>query len=407
MTERGLPERLKEQIEYLYTLDFYRKKMDSAGLRPEGIRSLEDFERIPFTDRREFVMEMNRKDPPYGSFSPEGVVRINFTPSGDYLMPVFHTANDLEFMHQVCHRSLKAASVTSQDICAVAFGYHLFMAGLFYQGQLETYGAKVIPLGPGQTAGAVEIINRHGVTVLIGNPSYALRLASSGMNPVRVLIAGGEPLTSVSGYRDRIRQAIGEDLIIIDSYSMSECMPIARSCALEGGLHVMDEFVYAEIVDPETGQPLEQGQIGELILTHLKKEAQPLLRFRTGDLTMLTTGSCKCGRFLTMAKGVLGRTDEMWKVKGVKLYPSQVKGVIENLGLSPPDFRLRIYSDRGSDRLAITIKSVSAHRPDLEEIRQALRDATLLSFDEIHFDEHLGEGPQVIDERKLGIEDKS
>ena len=303
-------------------------------------------------------------------------------------------------MHQVCHRSLGAAGVTRNDICAVTFGYHLFIAGLFYQGQLETYGAKVIPLGPGETDRAVDIINRHGVTVLVANPSFALKLASSGMNRIRILFAGGEPLTSVPGYKDRIRQALGRDLVIIDSYSMSECIPIARNCTMETGLHIMDEFVYAEIIDPETGKNLENGRMGELVLTHIKKEAQPLLRYRTGDLAELVETSCNCGRHVTMPRGISGRTGEMLKVKGVKLYPSQIKAIINEHGTGT-GFRLTIRSEKGVDRLILTLADIPGARPKLKNLRHALRKATLLNFDEIAFRDHLEESPMVSDERDV------
>jgi len=400
MDEKKLLEGLRRQLGYLYTLDFYHKKMDKAGIVPRDILSLKDFESIPFTTHEEFVKEMDRNNPSYGSFFPPDVVRINFTPSGDHLLPIFHTANDLEFMHHVCHRSLEAAGVTRNDICAVTFGYHLFIAGLFYQGQLETYGAKVIPLGPGETSRAVDIINRHNVTVLVANPSFALKLASSGISRIRILFAGGEPLTSVPGYKDRIRQALGRDLVIIDSYSMSECIPIARNCAMETGLHIMDEFVYAEIIDPETGKTLENGHIGELVLTHMKKEAQPLLRYRTGDLAELVETSCKCGRYMTMPRGISGRTDEMLKVKGVKLYPSQIKTIIEEHGIGT-GFRLTIRSEKGADRLTLTLKDTSGARSKTESLRHALRKATLLNFNEIVFSDRLEEGPRVSDEREM------
>ena len=400
MDENKLPEGLKKQLDYLYTIDFYRKKMDRAGISTRDILSLKDFEGVPFTTHGEFVKEMGRNNPPYGSFFPPGVVRINLTPSGDHLLPIFHTANDLEFMHQVCHRSLEAAGVTQNDVCAVTFGYHLFIAGLFYQGQLETYGAKVIPLGPGETSRAVDIINRHNVTVLVANPSFALKLASSGINRIRILFAGGEPLTSVPGYKESIRQALGRDLVIIDSYSMSECIPIARNCAMETGLHIMDEFVYAEIIDPETGKRLENGQIGELALTHMKKEAQPLLRYRTGDLAELVETPCKCGRYMTMPVGVLGRTDEMLKVKGVKLYPSQIKTIIEAHGIGG-GFRLTIRSDRGADRLTLTLKDTTGAQSKIKKLGQALRKATLLNFDEINFSDRVEEGLKVSDEREM------
>lgn len=401
MNEKRLPEDLRKQLESLYLIDFYRKKMDAAGIAPRDILSFKDFEGVPFTTHGEFVKEMGRNNPRYGSFFHPGVVRINLTPSGDQLLPVFHTAGDLEFMHQVCHRSLKAAGVTKNDVCAVTFGYHLFIAGLFYQGQLETYGAKVIPLGPGETSRAVDIINRHNVTVLVANPSFALKLATSGMNRIRILFAGGEPLTSVPGYKERIRQALGRDLGIIDSYSMSECIPIARNCAMETGLHVMDEFVYAEIIDPETGKPLENGTVGELVLTHMKKEAQPLLRYRTGDLAELVETSCGCGRSVTMPLGVTGRTGEMLKVKGVKLYPSQVKRLIMEQGAGNGAI-LAIRSKKGVDRLTLTLEDTPAARSKREDLRKALKKVTLLNFDEIAFSDAVEEGFRVSDYRESG-----
>ncbi len=178
-------------------------------------------------------------------------------------------------MHEVCARSLEAAGVKKDDICAVTFGYHLFIAGLFYQSQLEYYGTKVIPLGPGESERAIKIINNLQVSVLISNPTFAMKLAAGGVPGVRTLFVGGEPFTSVEGYPEKVRAAFGRDITIIDSYSIAACTPVARSCRYGTGLHIMDDFVYAEVIDPVTGENVSYGEKAELVLTHLYKEVAP------------------------------------------------------------------------------------------------------------------------------------
>ncbi|MFH1628422.1 MAG: AMP-binding protein, partial [Pseudomonadota bacterium] len=318
---------LEIQLDRLKQNTFYKRKLEHAGIDVSDIKRLDNFERIPFTTTTELLGEL-RKRPSESSLYSDDVTRINFSPSGHDLYPVYHTHNDLQKMHQVCARSLEAAGVEKGDICAVTFGYHLFIAGLFYQGQLEYYGAKVIPLGPGESERAVQLINDYQISVLISNPTFAMKLAQKRIPSIRILFVGGEPFTSVEGYPEKVREAFGREITIIDSYSMALCMPIARSCQHGTGLHVMDDFVYAEVIDPETGKTLLYGEKGELVLTHLHKEAAPLLRYRTGDLTLLEKKRCECGRELTLPKSVFGRTDEMLKIKGVKFWPSQISGIL-------------------------------------------------------------------------------
>ncbi len=167
---------LREQISKLYRLDFYRKKMDQAGIKPSRIKTQNDFERIPFTSSSEILEEL-KKRPKDSSLFTKDVVRVNFSPSGQDLYPVYQTRKDLKKMHEVCARTLRAAGVRKDDICAITYGYHLFIAGLFYQSQLEYYGAKVIPLGPGDSERAVHLINKYDVSVLITNPTFALTCA--------------------------------------------------------------------------------------------------------------------------------------------------------------------------------------------------------------------------------------
>ncbi len=390
---------LREQISKLYQLDFYRRKMDEVGIKPSQIQTIGDFEKIPFTMSSEILEELKKK-PKESSLFTKGVVRVNFSPSGQELYPVYQTRRDLKKMHEVCARTLRAAGVRKEDICAITYGYHLFIAGLFYQSQLEYYGAKVIPLGPGDSERAVHLINKYDVSVLITNPTFALKLASGGIPNVRILFVGGEPFTGIEGYPEKIKNAFGKDLTIIDSYSMALCMPIARSCRFGQGLHIIDDFIYAEVIDPTTGEIVKEGEKGELVITHLYKEATPLLRYRTGDLTYMVKEKCPCGRELTLPKGILGRTDEMLKVKGVKFWPSQVQNILRAFSELTGRYRLKVSSSLGTDRLELLVEGLEAAKGKMEELSKRLKQETLLAFDKIEILPKLEEGPLVVDERE-------
>ncbi len=398
MTE-DVVKQLKGQLEKLNQMAFYNQKLKNTGIRPSDIQALDDFEKIPFTTTTELLKELKKK-PSESSLYSDDVTRINFSPSGHDLYPVYHTSNDLQKMHQVCARSLEAADVQKGDICAVTFGYHLFIAGLFYQGQLEYYGAKVIPVGPGESERAIQLINDYQVSVLISNPTFAMKLAQKGIPSVRILFVGGEPFTSVEGYPEKVREAFGKEITIIDSYSMALCMPIARSCLYGTGLHIMDDFVYAEVIDPETGETLPYGEKGELVLTHLHKEAASLLRYRTGDLTVLEKKRCGCGRALTLPKSIFGRTDEMLKVKGVKFWPSQISGVLRAFPGLTSRYQVVVRTKRGVDFLLLMVEGDDTSSPGIDELSKRLKQATLLAFNEIRVVSRLDKGPTVIDERK-------
>ncbi len=397
-----MDERMKilgKQVEKLYRLNFYKNKLDQARITPSQIRTLEDFRKIPFTSSSEILEEL-RKKPSDCSLYTNDITRVNFSPSGQELYPVYQTEKDLKKMHEVCARTLEAAGVKKEDICAVTYGYHLFIAGLFYQSQLEYYGTKVIPLGPGESERAIHLINKYEVSVLITNPTFAIKLAEGGIPSVRILFVGGEPFTSVEGYPQRVRNAFGRDITIIDSYSMALCMPVARSCQFERGLHVMDDLIYSEVIDPSTGENVPYGEKGELVITHLYKEASPLLRYRTGDLTYMIKGKCKCGREMTLPKGIIGRTDEMLKIKGVKFWPSQVGNILREFPECRDRYRIEVRSIKGVDRLEITVEGGEMSRDKIEELSKRLKQETLVAFDKIGVVEKLEEGPLVIDERE-------
>jgi len=265
---------------------------------------------------------------------------------------------------------------------------------------LEYYGAKVIPLGPGESERAVQLINDYQISVLISNPTFAIKLAQKGIPSIKILFVGGEPFTSVEGYPEKVREAFGRDVIIIDSYSMALCMPIARSCRYGTGLHIMDDFVYAEVIDPETGKSVPYGERGELVLTHLKKEAAPLLRYRTGDLTFLEKKSCECGRVFTLPKSVFGRTDEMLKIKGVKFWPSQISGILRSFPELTGRYQVAVRTEGGVDFLRLTVEGNDASSLDTETLSRRLKLETLVVFNDIRTVNQLEEGPAVIDERK-------
>jgi phenylacetate-coenzyme A ligase PaaK-like adenylate-forming protein len=398
MTDETL-KTLQIQIEKLSRMDFYKRKFNQAGIKASDIRTWEDFGRVTFTTSSEILVELKKSPSECSLFLPS-VTRINFSPSGKDLYPVYNTSNDLDRMHLVCARSLEAAGVTPDDICAVTFGYHLFIAGLFYQNQLEYFGAKVIPLGPGESERALDLINRFQVSLLISNPTFAMKLAEGGIPSVRLLFVGGEPFSSVEGYADKVREVFGRPIGIVDSYSMALCMPIARSCRFERGLHLMDDFVHAEIIDPLTGGPVPAGEKGELVLTHLYKEAAPLLRYRTGDLTFVSDEPCPCGRTLTMPKGILGRTDEMLKIKGVKFWPSQIGTILQGFPEVTRKFQVLVDNPKGVDFLTLRIEVKEGVQPDLNELSRKLKQETLLAFNEILLENRLEDGPVLIDRRQ-------
>jgi phenylacetate-CoA ligase len=390
---------VNKQVKKLYRIDFYRKKLDRAGVKPSSIKTIDDFRKIPFTSSSELLEELKKRPSECSLYSGK-VTRVNFSPSGQDLYPVYQTDGDLEKMHEVCARTLKAAGVTPKDICVVTYGYHLFIAGLFYQGQLEYYGAKVIPLGPGESERAINLINKYEVSVLITNPTFAMKLAAGGIPSVRILFVGGEPFTSVEGYPERVRKAFGRDMTIIDSYSMALCMPVARSCRYDQGLHIMDDLIFAEVIDPSTGENVPYGEKGELVLTHLYKEASSLLRYRTGDLTYMIKEKCRCGREVTLPKGVIGRTDEMLKIKGVKFWPSQIGNILRGFSEYGDRYRIVVSSRLGVDWLGLRTEGVESAKGRIDELSKRLKQETLLAFDKIEVVEKLEEGPLVIDERE-------
>tara|TARA_R110000868_G_scaffold46376_14_gene153306 strand:- start:11947 stop:13119 length:1173 start_codon:yes stop_codon:yes gene_type:complete len=388
----GVPaDALNAQLGRLAAHPFY------AGRLPPHIADAADFAaNVPLMGRADLVAEMEK--PGYGAFGGSNPVRINLSPMGASLVPAMQTAGDIANMVAAARTHLDACGIGPGDVCAVTFGYHMFVAGLFYQTQMEAHGVGCIPLGPGDAERTVDVCVRHNVTVLAGNPSFSLKLIEAGLKPPKVFFAGGEAFTGNPALYGAVKAAM-PDTVLVDSFSLSEFLPVARTFPGGEGVHVFDELVYAEVIDPATGEPVADGERGELVLTHLKKEAQPLIRYRTGDLTVRRTTDPVRGRTVNLPRVVFGRTDNMIKVKGVKVYPSEIRAVL--LGLDGPTgaYRLTVSAKAGGgDRLALAIEGAGGD--DVAgEIARRFKNQTLISADEIAFAEKLEEGPLAVDER--------
>lgn len=384
--------RLNAQLERLAFHPFY------TGRLPRRVDCLDAFSaQVPLMSRADFVAEMSR--PGFGAFAPHvPPVRMHLTPMGAGLVPIMESAQDLRQIQDACGQQLNACGIGPDDVCMVTFGYHLFVAGLFYQSQMEARGVACIPHGPGETQRAVDIAQRCDVTVLAGNPSHALKLMEAGFPVPRVFFAGGEAFTGNSSLYQRVRNAM-PDTLLIDSYSLSECLPVARSFPGVDGVYVFDELLYAEVIDPETGVVLPDGERGELVLTHLGKRLQPLVRYRTGDLTIMRHTAPHHGRTVHLPQVVFGRVDQMVKVKGVKLYPSEIRNVLLGLDGLTGRYRL-IVSCRaaGSDHLELQLEG-RADDAVLKAVAVRFKQQTLISADSMQVVAALAQGDLVLDQR--------
>ncbi len=348
-------ERLHQQVERAYTrVPFYQKALDKAGVRPQDIRSIEHIERLPFTVKDDF-----RTSYPYGLFATplNEIVRLHASSGTTGKMVIgAYTRADMSMWGEVMARGLAAGGVTANDIFQNFYGYGLFTGGLGLQVGAETIGATVIPASGGLTMRQLMIMEDLGVTVIGGTPSYTLVIAEAAQEEgidlrrrmkVRAGFFGAEPWTEEM--RQQIEQKFGIEAF--DLYGLTEVIGpgVAAECVQHNGLHVNEDHFYPEIIDPDTGRKLSDGETGELVLTCLTREALPLLRYRTRDRLSLTHEPCPCGRTSVRMTRVKGRTDDMLIVRGVNLFPRQIEQVL----LKHPQLtsNYQIIVDRQHDQL--------------------------------------------------------
>jgi len=354
-------ERLQAQLARVYeNVPFYRQAFQDAGLAPQSVRCLEDLAQLPFTTKHDF-----RDHYPLGlaAVPTRRIVRLHAS-SGTTgkAKVVAYTKGDIDLWSEVMARTLCAAGVTQDDVVHNAYGYGLFTGGLGFHYGAERVGAMVIPMSGGQTKRQVTFLQDLGSTVLCCTPSYALYLAETAQEmgvdlrtgSLRVGIFGAEPWTS--RMREEIEAKLG--LRAHDIYGLSEVIGpgVSIECEQQAGLHIFEDHFLPEIVDPATGRPLPYGERGELVLTTLTKEALPVIRYRTGDITSLNPEPCACARTLVRMNKISGRTDDMLIVRGVNVFPSQIETVLLQVKGVQPHYQIIVDRQRALDDLEVWVE---------------------------------------------------
>jgi phenylacetate-CoA ligase len=354
--------RLQHLVARVYrTVEPYRRKMDAAGVRPEDIKTLADLARLPFTVKNDL-----RDNYPFGLFTVplEEVVRVHAS-SGTTGKPtvVGYTANDIKTWSNVMARALCCAGATKGDMVHNAYGYGLFTGGLGAHYGIERLGATVIPVSGGNSKRQINIMKDFGSTVLLSTPSYALNLAdamdSMNIDPkslsLRVGIFGAEPWSE--NMREEVERKL--NLKATDIYGLSEVMGpgVAQECLhTSRGMHIFEDHFLPEIIDPDTGEVLPPGEKGELVFTTLTKEAFPIIRYRTKDISRLYYEPCECGRTLVRMEKVTGRTDDMLIIRGVNVFPSQVEHVLMGVDGVEPHYQIVVDREGNLDTMQVQVE---------------------------------------------------
>lgn len=351
---------------------FYQKIYREAGVSAEDIRSAADFERLPLTDKYQL-----RDVYPLGLLSvpQRDVVRIHSS-SGTTGKPIIipYTAKDVDDWAVMFARCYQTAGITADDIIQVTPGYGLWTAGIGFQAGAEKLGAMVLPMGPGNTEKQLAMMMDLHTTVLGATSSYALLIAEEvNRRGIRDKINLKKGIIGSERWGDLMRQRIVQELgiQIYDIYGLTEVYGpgIGIDCDCHKGMHYWDDYLYFEIIDPKTGQVLPEGSLGELVISTFVKEAAPLVRYRTHDLTRILPGSCACGCQYPRIDRILGRTDDMIKIKGVNIYPGQIEDVIKNVKGVSSEYRIRIAHEQGKDSMTLRVESQDgADRQEVERL---------------------------------------
>ena len=397
---------------------FYRNRFEQMGIEPGDIRTRDDLGKIPFTTKEDL-----RNNYPYGMFAVplREVVRIHSS-TGTTGKPtvVGYTANDLDAWSEVVARIMTAAGVTRDDVVQIAFGYGLFTGGFGLHYGSEKIGASVIPISSGNTRRQLMIMEDYRTTALVCTPSYAMFLTEvleeSGIDPERLSLRYG--LFGSEPWSERIRGEVESKMGIIatDNYGLSEVMGpgVAGECLERSGLHLNEDHFIPEIINPETGEALPLGEKGELVLTTVTREAMPLIRYRTRDVTRLYLDECPCGRTLIKMEKVSGRTDDMIIYKGVNIYPSQVEEVLFDIEGVTPHYQIRLSREGALDTMEILVEvgegiffdEMKKQKEMVEQISDGLRSTLGVSakvrlVEPRTLERFEGKARRVVDEREI------
>jgi phenylacetate-CoA ligase len=364
-------ERLQKVCERVYArVPFYKKKFDEKGVKPADIKDVRDITGLPFTRKADL-----RDNYPYGLFAEplENIVRIHAS-SGTTGKPtvVAYNRNDINLWAEVMARTFTCAGTTSRDVVQNAYGYGLFTGGLGAHYGAERVGAAVIPISGGNTQKQILLLQDFGSTVITCTPSFALYIYDVACEmrinldtiKLRVGLFGAEPWT------EEMRREIEERLRIkaIDIYGLSEIIGpgVSSECVeAQDGLHLNEDHFFPEIINPETGEQLPYGQEGELVITSMSREAMPLIRYRTGDITSLNPETCKCGRTLVRMRRVRGRADDMLIIRGVNVFPSQVESVLLRSAEVAPHYIIEVNRKGRLDEMNVNVEVTPKFMEDM------------------------------------------
>lgn len=375
-------ERLRYTVRYCYeNVPFYKKKLDDAGVTPDSIKTLDDIRRIPPTTKADL-----RDNYPFGLFAVpmKDIVRIHAS-SGTTGKPtvVGYTAHDLDMWSDCMARLCAAAGATADDIVQISFGYGMFTGALGLHYGLEKLGCAVVPNSSGNTEKALMYMRDFKTTALVATPSYALYMAETAKKleypmsdyHLRLGLFGSEGCTPEM--RTQIETAWG--LFATDNYGMSELMGpgVSGECEERCGLHINEDYFLVEIVDPNTLEVLGEGETGEVLITTLTKEGIPLLRYRTRDISRITYEPCKCGRTFARMDKIKGRSDDMLKIRGVNVFPSQIESVLVGMQDVSPHYQLIVRREGFADTLEIRVElsdiSLLESYGKIEELQNRIR----------------------------------
>ncbi len=354
--------RLKQVVQRVYhTVGFYRRAFDEAGVQPDDLKSLDDLKKFPFTTKQDL-----RDNYPFGMFAVpmSSVVRLHASSGTTGRATVVgYTKRDIDTWSELMARCLVAAGLSKNDIIHNAYGYGLFTGGLGVHYGAEKLGASVIPMSGGNTKRQIMILQDFGPTAICCTPSYALNLAEQGKAmgvdmkalKLRVGVFGAEPWSEKM--RQEIENALG--LTALNIYGLSEIMGpgVAMECQDDRhGMHIFEDHFLVEVIDPETGEVLPPGEPGELVFTTLTKEAFPLIRFRTRDISRLLPEPCRCGRTLIRMDRITGRSDDMLIIRGVNVFPSQIEAVLVGIEGLEPHYQIIVDRAGNLDTLEIQVE---------------------------------------------------
>ena len=358
-------ERLRGTVARCYhNVPLYRARLNEAGVTAHDMHSLEDLQRLPFTTKDDF-----RDTYPFGLFATalDDVVRLHSS-SGTTGKPVVagYTAKDVEMWTQLIARIVTAAGVVRGDVAQISFGYGMFTGGFGLHYGLEKVGATVVPHSAGNTARQIQFMQDLGTTVLVATPSYALYIGetvhSQGIDPATLKLRLG--LFGAEACSEEMRRQIEARLPIkaTDNYGLTEVMGpgVAGECEHRCGMHVNEDHFIVECLDPTSGEPVEEGEVGELVFTSLTKEALPVLRYRTRDLSTVTTEKCACGRAFARLGKFRGRTDDMFIISGVNIFPSTVESVLLQIEGIEPHYQIVLDRVGGRDTFEVQVEVTEA-----------------------------------------------